>query len=103
VEQIAPESRAFLVCLFTDLRTDLAGRADAGGPAGPDPESVARNIAVFDALLIGLGGNGQLPDDEHVRQYVVELAKATDENNEYERVDREHRAFAELAGALARR
>ena len=102
MEQIAPESRAFLVWLFTDLRTDLADQADAGGPTGPDPESVARNTAIFDALLSGLEGDGDLADDERVREYVAELASATDEENEYERVAREHRALEELGDALAK-
>jgi hypothetical protein len=101
--QIAPDSKAFLVWLFTDLRSDLADQADAGGPAGPDPETVARTTAIFDALLSGLAGDGGFPEDERVREYVAELAKATDEDNEYERVAREHRALAELNEALARR
>jgi hypothetical protein len=77
--------------------------ADAGGPSGPDPETVARTTAIFDALLAGLSGDGDLPDDERVREYVAELAQATDEDNEYEQVAREHRALAELSEALRRR
>lgn len=102
VESIASESREFLIWLFSYLRDDLADQADAGGPAGPDPENVARTTAIFDALLIGLDGDGDLPDDERVREYVAELAKATDDDNEYERVAREHRALAELGDALAK-
>lgn len=103
MDQIAPDSRAFLTALFTDLRGDLADQADAGGPAGPDPETVARTTAIFDALLTGLSGDGDFPDDEAVREYVAELARATDEDNEYERVALEHRALAELGEVLARR
>jgi hypothetical protein len=100
--EIAPDSKAFLISLFTDLRNDLADQADAGGPSGPDPETVARVTAIFDALLTGLTGVGDFPDDERVREYVAELAKATDEDNEYGRVACEHRALAELSEALAR-
>jgi hypothetical protein len=53
-------------------------------------------------LLTGLTGVGDSPDDERVREYVAELVGATDEDNEYERVAREHRALAELSEALAR-
>jgi hypothetical protein len=102
LDQIAPDSKAFLISLFTDLRGDLEDQADAGGPSGPDPVTVARTTAIFDALLAGLTGDGYFPDDERVREYVAELAKATDEDNEYERVAREHRALAELTEALRR-
>lgn len=103
MEQIAPESKAFLIWLFTDLRSDLADQTDAGGPTGPDPENVARTTAIFDALLSALDGDGDLPDDERVREYVAELAKATDEENEYAQAALEHRALAELGDALAKR
>lgn len=99
-ESIAPDSMRFLISLFTELRDDLADQADAGGPAGPHPEAVARNMAIFEALLSGLAGNGVLPDDERVREYVVGLAEATDRDNEYERVAREHRALKELGETL---
>ena len=102
-DAIAAESREFLIWLFTDLRDDLADQADTGGPSGPDPETVARNTAIFDALLAGLNRKAALPGSEEVRQYVAELAKSTDEENEYERVAREHRALAELAEALGER
>jgi hypothetical protein len=99
-DAIAAESREFLICLFTDLRDDLADQADAGGPSAPDPESVARLATIFDPLLAWLSGGSTLSDSDQVREYVVELAKATDEESEYERVEREHRALTELADAL---
>lgn len=102
-DAIAPDSRAFLISLFTDLRDDLADQVDAGGPPGPDSEAMARTTTIFDALLTGLSGDGDLPDDERVLKYVAEMAKATDEDNEYEQVAREHRALAELSEALAKR
>jgi hypothetical protein len=61
---------------------------------------VARDLAIFDALLTGFAKGEAFPDDERVRRYVAELARATDEENEYERVSREHRALAELDDAL---
>lgn len=90
--EITPESKAFLVSLFTDLRKDLAEM---------EPEA-AEKIAVFDALLGGLG-RGTFPDDEKLRAYVAELAEATDKGNEYEHVVLEHRALGELLDALAPR
>jgi hypothetical protein len=99
--KIAPESNAFLVWLFTDLRKDLAERADEGGRGSPDPEKAARQLAIFDALLTGLAQREALPDDEAVREYVTGLAKATDEVNGYKQAALEHRAFGELIGALA--
>lgn len=86
---IGLESKEFLVSLFTNLRRDLEEE---------EPEADA--IAIFNALLGGLD-SGVFPDDEKLRAYVAELAKATDEENEYERVAREHRALAELGDALA--
>jgi hypothetical protein len=97
---IAPESRRFLVCLFSDLRRDMVDQVKAGGPSKPDPTCAAQNTAIFDALLIGLSESGTLPDSKEVRDYVARLAKSTDEENEYDRVIREHRALAELAKAL---
>jgi DNA-binding transcriptional ArsR family regulator len=102
IDAIAADSREFLIQLFTDLCKDLADQADAGGPSGPDPETVARNIAVFDALLGVLLDESEMPDDDRVRSYVEELAKATDKENEYEHAVREHRAFAELRNTLNR-
>jgi hypothetical protein len=100
LKQIAPDSREFLIWLFTGLRDDLANRAAAESQGSPDPDKAARDLAIFEALLAGLK-HGNVPDDEAVRRYVAELARATDEQNEYERVEREHRALAELAAALA--
>jgi hypothetical protein len=97
---IAAESREFLVWLFSDLRDDLVHQADVEGPVVPDPETVARNTAIFDSLLAGLRENHTLPDTDDVREYVEELAKATDKSNEYERVAREHRALTELRNLL---
>jgi len=91
-----------LIDLFTDLRNDLLDQADAGGPSAPDPESVDRITAIFNALLTGLSDGGWLPSNNEVREYVAEMAKSTDEENEYERVTREHRAFVELCNALGR-
>ncbi len=99
--KIASESKAFLVWLFTDLRKDLAERADEVGQGSPDPEKAARQLAIFDALLTGLAQREALPDDEAVREYVTGLAKATDEANGYKQAALEHRAFGELIGALA--
>jgi hypothetical protein len=89
VREIAPESREFLIGLFTDLRDDLEGEPGSAGKA-----------AIYEALLTGLEG-GELPDDEGVREYVAGLARATDEENEYAQVMLEHRALAELSDALA--
>jgi hypothetical protein len=97
---ITPESKAFLICLFTDLRKDLAERVEETGPGSPDPERAARELAIFDALLTGLAQDGAFADNEAVREYVIGLAKATDEANEYEQAALEHRALAELVGAL---
>jgi hypothetical protein len=97
---IAPESKAFLVWLFTDLRNDLAERAEETAQGSPDPEKAARELAIFDSLLTGLAQGNAFPDDEVVREYVIGLAKATDEANEYEQAALEHRALAELVGAL---
>lgn len=102
MKQIAPDSKEFLVWLFNDLRKDLAERADEGGKGNPDPETAAPQLAIYDALLTGLA-RGETPDDETVRQYVSGLAKSADEENEYERVLREHRALTELDKALAKR
>lgn len=81
--QISAESREFLVSLFTELRDDLKS-----------------NRAIYDALLSGLAEDGELPEDEALREYVIGLAKAVDEENRYEQAVLEHRAFAELARAL---
>jgi hypothetical protein len=98
--EIAPESKAFLVWLFTDLRKDLAERAEETTQGSPDPEKAARDLAIFDSLLTGLAQGGAFPDDEGLREYVIGLAKATDEANEYEQAALEHRALAELVQAL---
>ena len=103
MKQIAPESKAFLVSLFTDLRKDLADRTGAEGHGGPDLEKATRDLAIFDALLRGLAQPQAFPDDERLREYVADLAKATDEENEYERASLEHRALEELGAALANR
>jgi hypothetical protein len=97
---ITPESKAFLVWLFTDLRKDLAERAEETGPGRPSPAKAARDLAIFDALLTGLAQGDAFPDDDALREYVIGLAKATDEANEYEQAALEHRALAELVGAL---
>ena len=99
-QQIAPESREFLVFLFTDLRDDLANQVGAKGPGNPGAETVARNRAIYDALLSGLADDGELIEDETLREYVGGVAKATDEENRYEQTVLEHRAFAELGRAL---
>lgn len=94
-EPLSPESKAFLVELFTNLRADLATRAD-------EEAGAARELSIFDALLTGLEQPEPFPDDEELREYVAKLAASTDESNEYEHVVREHRALAELGEALAR-
>jgi DNA-binding transcriptional ArsR family regulator len=79
--------------LFVDLREDLANQKGAGAVAG--------KRAIYDSLLSGLADNdGRFTDEETVREYVVGLAKATDETNQYEQAMLEHRAFAELIWAL---
>jgi hypothetical protein len=65
LEQIAPDSKEFLIWLFTGLRNDLANRAGAEGQGSPDPDQAARGLAIFDALLTGLE-QGKAPDDEAV-------------------------------------
>ena len=97
---IAPQSRTFLIETFTELRDDLRDRMQKGGRDGPNPERAGRELAIYEALLAGLTQGGVFPDDEAVREYVVGLAKATDEENQYEQAELEHRAFAELVGAL---
>ncbi len=87
---IAPESREFLIGLFTDLREDLEEDSDGSGRA-----------AIYEGLLAGLEG-GELPDDEAAREYVAGLARAVDEENGYAQAVLEHRALAELENALAR-
>jgi hypothetical protein len=101
LEQIAPESREFLTLLITDLRDDLANRVGAAGRGCPDlkPTNCCKH-AIYDALLAGVNDEGELPDEEAVRDCVIELAKAVDQENEYERVALEHRAFAELIEVL---
>jgi len=89
VRKIAADSREFLIGLFSDLRDDLEGQPGSSGKA-----------AVYDALLAGLEG-GEFPDGATVRDYVAELAKATDEENGYAQAMLEHRALAELGDALA--
>lgn len=100
MRQIGSESREFLVFLFTDLREDLADQVGTKGREHPGAEAAARNRAIYDALLSGLAEDGELPEDETLREYVVGLAKATDEENRYEQAVLEHRALAELARAL---
>ena len=100
---IGPQSRAFLVEMFTDLRDDLEDQVRDGGKDGPDPEEAARKLEMYEALLAGLAQRESFPDDSALREYVTGLAKATDEANGYEQAALEHRAFAELVGALSRR
>jgi len=85
-----------LIWLFTDLRDALSDQADVGGPSGPDPETVKRNTAIYNALLGALREERDWPDSDRLREYVAELARATDEDNEYKRLECEHRALAEL-------
>lgn len=89
MKQIAPESKEFLVVLFTDLRRDL----EEGQPG------TAEKAAIYDALLDGLN-EGRFPDDETLREYVSGLAKATDEETGYQQAALEHRALTELLTAL---
>lgn len=98
--RITPESRDFLIRLFTDLRKDLADRAGTKEQGSADPEKATRELAIFDALLTGLAQREAFPDDEALRQYVTELAKATDDETGYEQAALEHRALAELVAAL---
>jgi DNA-binding transcriptional ArsR family regulator len=98
--QIAPDSREFLVFLFTDLRDDLASQIGAERPGFSNAKTIARTQGIYDALLSGLTEGGQPPEDETVREYIVALAKATDKENQYEQAVLEHRAFAELVRAL---
>jgi hypothetical protein len=88
--------------MFTDLRADLEGQVRDGGKGSPSPEEAADKLAMYEALLAGLSQREAFPDDDAVRQYVAELAKATDEANGYEQAALEHQAFAELVEALAR-
>ena len=95
---IAPQSKDFLRFLFTDLRDDLMRQIGTKG--SPSAETIARKQAIYDALLNGLADGGELPEDETLLEYVVELAKATDKANHYEQTVLEHQAFAELSRAL---
>lgn len=85
---IAADSTRFLIGLFTELRDNAARQSTGGESAEP-----------FDALLVGLQG-GDFPSDERVREYVAGLARGTDEANDYERAELEHRALRELGDAL---
>lgn len=98
-DQISPESKEFLVSLFTELRDNLADRTGGEGQEGPNRERAARESAIFDALLTGLA-RGAFPDDEAMRRYVIELAEATDEETGYQQAALEHRALTELVAAL---
>lgn len=100
--EIAPESKEFLIWLFTDLRKDLAERAGVKGQGSPDPEKAARDLVIFDALLAGLTQEEDFPVDEAVLEYLTRLAQATDKENEYERVSLEHKALGELGNELAK-
>ncbi len=100
LEQIAQESKEFLVFLFTDLRKELASQEGLEAPGAPSAETIARDRAIYDALLGGLAEGGEMPNDETLREYVAGLAEATDRENRYEEALLEHRAFAELGRAL---
>jgi len=88
---IGPESKEFLISLFTDLRNDLNERE----------RGAAEKAATYDALLDALD-SGVFPDDEGLREYVAGLAEATDRENRYEQAVLEHHALAELRDALTR-
>lgn len=87
--QIAPESREFLISLFTDLRNDLDERE----------RGAAEKAATYDTLLEALN-SGSFPNDEGLREYVAGLAEATDRENRYGQTVLEHHALAELRDAL---
>ncbi len=89
--RIAPESKEFLISLFTDLRNDLNERE----------RGAAEKAVTYEALLDALN-SGSFPDDEGLREYVAGLAGATDRENRYEQTVLEHHALAELRDALAR-
>ncbi len=89
--QIAPESKEFLIALFTDLRNDLDERE----------RGAAEKATTYDALLDAIN-SGSFPDDEGLREYVAGLAEATDKENRYEQTVLEHHALAELRDALTR-
>jgi len=88
--------------MFTDLRADLENQVREGGKGSPDPGEAADKLAMYGALLAGLSQREAFPGDEAMRQYVVGLAKATDEANGYEQAALEHQAFEELVAELAR-
>ncbi len=98
--EIAPESRKFLVELFTDLHNDLKDQMREPDKGDPRPDGPARKLEMFEALLAGLTRSAAFPDDDAVRQYVSELAEAVDQANKYEQAVLEHRALAELIDAL---
>lgn len=98
--EIARESAAFLVEMFTGLRDDLEQQVQAGGKASPDPRKAAHDLAIYEALLASLTACEAFPEDVGVRQYVADLMRVTDEENGYEQAALEHRAFAELAATL---
>jgi hypothetical protein len=98
--QIALESKEFLTLLFAGLRDDLANQAGTIESGQSDHERIVRERAIYDALLSALNDEGELPDDEAVRECIVGLAQATDRENEYEQTALEHRAFAELIEIL---
>jgi hypothetical protein len=89
-DSISAESKEFLASLFSYLRENLDER---------EPRATEER-AIFNALLDGLD-RGTFSELERLRAYVAELAKSTDEANEYERVSLEHRALEELIGVLS--
>lgn len=97
---IEPESVAFLIKEFTDLRDGLAADVEKGGSTAPDPTNAARKLAIYDALLAALVGGEPFPEDDRIRQHVADVLHASDRENKYEEVELEHRALSELLAKL---
>jgi len=98
--EIAPESRRFLVELFTDLRNDLEEQLHEPRTQSPEPDKGAGKLEMYEALLAGLNRSAAFPDDDSVRKFISGLAEAVDQANKYEQAVLEHRALAELCDVL---
>lgn len=99
VASMDERSRAFLIQVFTGLRDQRREEASSGQPP-PDPAESARLIAYYEALIAGLENGAAFPSDPGLRDFVVSMAKAIDEENDYATIVLEHRACAELIDRL---
>jgi hypothetical protein len=92
-------SRAFLVRVFRGLRDQRQEEVRSGSPPS-DPVASARVLSYYEALIAGLEDGGAFPSDPGLREFIVGMAEAIDQENEYETTVLEHRACAELIDLL---